>query len=192
MKAVVQASQTVERTACSSGVEPPQTRSHRTKGVEAATNHPIQMSGRYSNVVASLPEPVFCPPFRIPRPSPAEQPATRRVRARLASDVDLCRSMYGRGPLPSRRGLGIRKWRVQTLVGQKTLHIEYLPDIESDGSVAGFYTFSSDVTSLKEVQLRLSKLVRSDSLTGPVQPPSIRESLPALRPQADGLGPQWR
>ena len=55
---------------------------------------------------------------------------------------------------------------VVTLVGRKTLRIEYLPDVEADGSIAGLYTFSADVTELKDVQLRLDKLVRSDSLTG--------------------------
>jgi diguanylate cyclase (GGDEF)-like protein/PAS domain S-box-containing protein len=67
---------------------------------------------------------------------------------------------------------------VQTRVGRKTLRIEYLPDIEPDGSVAGFYTFSSDVTELKDVQLRLNKLVRSDSLTGLHNRRQFEESLP--------------
>jgi diguanylate cyclase (GGDEF)-like protein/PAS domain S-box-containing protein len=67
---------------------------------------------------------------------------------------------------------------VQTLVGRKTLRIEYLPDIESAGSVAGFYTFSSDVTELKDVQLRLNKLVRSDSLTGLHNRLQFEETLP--------------
>ena len=67
---------------------------------------------------------------------------------------------------------------VQTLVGRKTLRIEYLPDMDSSGAVAGFYTFSSDVTELKEVQLRLSKLVRSDSLTGLYNRLQFEESLP--------------
>ena len=67
---------------------------------------------------------------------------------------------------------------VQTLIGRKTLRIEYLPDVESDGSIAGFYTFSSDVTELMDVQLRLNKLVRSDSLTGLHNRLQFEESLP--------------
>jgi diguanylate cyclase (GGDEF)-like protein/PAS domain S-box-containing protein len=67
---------------------------------------------------------------------------------------------------------------VQTLVGRKTLRIEYLPDVESDGSIAGFYTFGSDVTELKEIQLRLNKLVRSDSLTGLNNRLQFEETLP--------------
>jgi diguanylate cyclase (GGDEF)-like protein/PAS domain S-box-containing protein len=67
---------------------------------------------------------------------------------------------------------------VQTLVGRKTLRTEYLPDFETDGSIAGFYIFSSDVTELKDVQLRLSKLVRSDSLTGLYNRRQFEESLP--------------
>ena len=67
---------------------------------------------------------------------------------------------------------------VQTLVGRKTLRIEYLPDVDSSGSIAGFYTFSADVTELKEVQLRLNRLVRSDSLTGAHNRLQFEESLP--------------
>jgi diguanylate cyclase (GGDEF)-like protein/PAS domain S-box-containing protein len=79
---------------------------------------------------------------------------------------------------------------VETLVGHKTLRIEYLPDFDADGSVAGFYTLSFDVTELKDVQLRLSKLVRSDSLTGLHNRLLFDETLPLAiaRSRRSGLG----
>ena len=42
----------------------------------------------------------------------------------------------------------------------------YIPDIQSDGSVAGIYTLSTDVTALKQVERQLSRLARVDALTG--------------------------
>jgi diguanylate cyclase (GGDEF)-like protein/PAS domain S-box-containing protein len=51
---------------------------------------------------------------------------------------------------------------------QGTRHLQnvYIPDIQADGSVAGIYTLSTDVTALKQVEQRLSRLARVDALTG--------------------------
>ena len=65
-----------------------------------------------------------------------------------------------------------------TLMGRKVLQIDYIPDIEHDGSVAGMYTLSYDVTELKEAQASLAKLVRSDSLTGLHNRYQFNETLP--------------
>ena len=65
-----------------------------------------------------------------------------------------------------------------TLLGPKALRIEYLPDFGPDGSVQGFYTFTSDVTELKQAQQSLSRLVRSDSLTGLSNRLQFEESMP--------------
>jgi diguanylate cyclase (GGDEF)-like protein/PAS domain S-box-containing protein len=78
----------------------------------------------------------------------------------------------------------------QTLLGHKTLRIEYLPDTAPDGTVAGFYTLSSDVTELKEAQRSLSLLVRSDRLTGLSNRLQFEEELPIAleRCKRQGMG----
>ena len=48
----------------------------------------------------------------------------------------------------------------------RSLRYQYSPDIQPDGSVAGFYTLISDVTDMKAVQRQLMALARIDSLTG--------------------------
>jgi len=42
----------------------------------------------------------------------------------------------------------------------------YIPEIEADGSVAGLYTLSTDVTAMKLVEQHLEEQARVDSLTG--------------------------
>lgn len=49
---------------------------------------------------------------------------------------------------------------------RRHLRNEYIPDMRPDGSVAGIYTLSSDVSAMKEVELHLERLTRTDSLTG--------------------------
>lgn len=49
---------------------------------------------------------------------------------------------------------------------ERHLRNEYIPDIRPDGTVAGIYTLSSDITAMKEVELHLERLTRTDSLTG--------------------------
>jgi len=46
------------------------------------------------------------------------------------------------------------------------LHTEFIPDVQPDGAVAGVYALSTDVTSSKRVELKLSQLAYVDPLTG--------------------------
>lgn len=54
----------------------------------------------------------------------------------------------------------------ETLGVTRSLKNVYIPDIQSDGSVAGFYALSTDVSALKAVEQELSRLARVDALTG--------------------------
>ena len=49
---------------------------------------------------------------------------------------------------------------------RRCLHTTYIPDRRKDGTVVGFYTLSSDVTAMKEVEEKLILLARHDTLTG--------------------------
>lgn len=49
---------------------------------------------------------------------------------------------------------------------ERHLQTIYVPDKRDDGSVAGIYTMSTDVTELKKIEKQLSVLARYDSLTG--------------------------
>jgi diguanylate cyclase (GGDEF)-like protein len=53
-------------------------------------------------------------------------------------------------------------------VGNKLRILEttYVPDVQADGSVAGVYGLTHDMTRLKETEEKLSRLARIDSLTG--------------------------
>jgi diguanylate cyclase (GGDEF)-like protein/PAS domain S-box-containing protein len=42
----------------------------------------------------------------------------------------------------------------------------YVPDVDAQGRVAGFYSITFDVTHLKDVERRLSAMARTDPLTG--------------------------
>ena len=54
----------------------------------------------------------------------------------------------------------------ETLHTTRELHTIYLPDQRADGSVAGIYTLSTDVTAMKDAERRLQALARNDPLTG--------------------------
>ena len=60
----------------------------------------------------------------------------------------------------------------------RTLHCVYIPDIESDGRVAGLYGLATDVSALKNVEKQLSRLVRSDVLTGVANRYHFNETFP--------------
>ena len=60
----------------------------------------------------------------------------------------------------------------------RILHYAYIPDIESDGHVAGLYGLATDVSALKNVEKQLSLLVRSDVLTGVANRYHFNEALP--------------
>lgn len=49
---------------------------------------------------------------------------------------------------------------------QRHLRVIYVPDLRDDGSVAGIYGMSTDVSALKHVEQQLSRLARFDALTG--------------------------
>lgn len=56
---------------------------------------------------------------------------------------------------------------VSTALGvTRHLHTTYIPDRRRDGTVIGFYTLSTDVSAMKEVEHQLTLLARHDSLTG--------------------------
>jgi diguanylate cyclase (GGDEF)-like protein/PAS domain S-box-containing protein len=44
--------------------------------------------------------------------------------------------------------------------------VSYIPDINSDGTVAGFFGLTMDITALKTVEAQLAQLAREDTLTG--------------------------
>jgi diguanylate cyclase (GGDEF)-like protein/PAS domain S-box-containing protein len=46
------------------------------------------------------------------------------------------------------------------------LHSVYVPDVQPDGTVAGIYAVSTDVTAPKKVEIQLQDLAHADSLTG--------------------------
>jgi len=54
----------------------------------------------------------------------------------------------------------------QTRAGPRNLHTVYIPDAREDGVVRGIFTLSTDVTALKDVERKLQRLARIDTLTG--------------------------
>ena len=71
-------------------------------------------------------------------------------------------------------------FEAESITGDVTriLHYAYIPDIESDGRVAGLYGLATDVSALKSVEKQLSLLVRSDVLTGVANRYAFNESFP--------------
>ena len=50
--------------------------------------------------------------------------------------------------------------------GLRHLQTEYVPDLRTDGTVAGIYTLTADISEMKAAEQKLAELVRTDSLTG--------------------------
>src|ERR1700743_1360957 len=71
-------------------------------------------------------------------------------------------------------------FEAEAITGDVTriLHYVYIPDIESDGRVAGLYGLATDVSALKNVEKQLSLLARSDVLTGVANRYTFNEALP--------------
>jgi len=71
-------------------------------------------------------------------------------------------------------------FEAESITGDVTriLHYAYIPDIESDGQVAGLYGLATDVSALKNVERQLSLLVRSDVLTGVANRYYFNEAMP--------------
>lgn len=61
---------------------------------------------------------------------------------------------------------------------RRHLRSVYIPDIDADGKVAGIYTLSMDVTTLKLAEKKMAQLARHDSLTGLPNRYQFNEKLP--------------
>ena len=61
---------------------------------------------------------------------------------------------------------------------ERSLQTAYIPDLQADGSVAGIYALSTDVTALRQAERRMSDLARVDSLTGVPNRRRFDERLP--------------
>jgi diguanylate cyclase (GGDEF)-like protein/PAS domain S-box-containing protein len=59
-------------------------------------------------------------------------------------------------------------FEMKTAAGSKLRILEttYIPDVQGDGSVAGVYALTHDMTRMKDVEEKLIQLTRIDSLTG--------------------------
>ena len=81
-------------------------------------------------------------------------------------------------------------FEAESITGDVTriLHYAYIPDIESDGRVAGLYGIATDVSALKNVEKQLSQLVRSDVLTGVANRYSFNETMPLALSRARRAG----
>ena len=78
--------------------------------------------------------------------------------------------LYGQRVAHLNRALGGQRvefeWTSEALSVTRNVQTVYIPDVTADGSVAGVYSLSSDVTGMKQVEKRLDHLARIDPLTG--------------------------
>jgi diguanylate cyclase (GGDEF)-like protein/PAS domain S-box-containing protein len=104
------------------------------------------------------------------------------------------RDLVGEGPYEARRGplqRALAGARVQfELEGEwrgrpRHLQSTYVPDIRPDGSIAGVYGLSADVTELKQVQARLVEMAHLDPVTGLANRNRFDELLPLALKRAD-------
>ncbi|MES2127644.1 MAG: diguanylate cyclase, partial [Pseudomonadota bacterium] len=59
----------------------------------------------------------------------------------------------------------------------RVLEVTFVPDVQTDGSVAGVYALAQDMTRVKAVEEKLKQLARVDSLTGIANRRSFVETL---------------
>ncbi len=64
--------------------------------------------------------------------------------------------------------------------GLRHLQITYRPDIRPDGTVAGIFSVSTDITSMKAAEQHLGELARKDTLTGLANRRHFEEALGEL------------
>jgi diguanylate cyclase (GGDEF)-like protein/PAS domain S-box-containing protein len=68
---------------------------------------------------------------------------------------------------------------ISTRLGvSRHLHTLFIPDVRADGAVAGIYSVVTDVTTYKELELRLDRLANADSLTDLPNRRRFEERLP--------------
>jgi diguanylate cyclase (GGDEF)-like protein/PAS domain S-box-containing protein len=69
-----------------------------------------------------------------------------------------------------------------SMVGEQQFHYQsnYVPDLDSNGRVNGFYALTFDITAQKNAEEKLDKLARIDSLTGVANRRHFEERLSAM------------
>lgn len=72
----------------------------------------------------------------------------------------------------------------ETVIGTKVFQNSYVPDLNEDGSVAGVYAVSADITELKRTEAMLGTLAHTDSLTGLHNRRYFTEQLPMVLSRA--------
>ncbi|MDQ6684005.1 MAG: GGDEF domain-containing protein, partial [Pseudomonadota bacterium] len=78
--------------------------------------------------------------------------------------------LYSQRVAHLKRALGGQRtefgWISDAVGATRHVHTVYIPDVGLDGSIAGVYSLSSDVTGTKQVERQLEHLARVDPLTG--------------------------
>lgn len=70
----------------------------------------------------------------------------------------------------------------------RALTTSYVPDVDSDGTVLGIYTLSSDISALKAYERQLQALARFDTLTGLPNRLQFNEKMPEALERAERSG----
>ena len=66
----------------------------------------------------------------------------------------------------------------------RSLQCVYVPDVRSDGRVAGLYGLETDVSAMKKIERQLSLLVRCDALTGLANRYQFNDQMPRILARA--------
>jgi len=117
---------------------------------------------------------------------PAEAVLGRRKDEVLSPQVYANRRAHLREALSGRRAA----FEASRTDGDEArdLQIVYLPDVRPDGTIGGVYSLGTDVTQMKDIERRLSQLVRSDVLTGLANRYQFNEVLPLALARARRAG----